>query len=212
MAYSNKVFETYKLISNEINSLGSIDSKPLFFGLSININGITVGLITYSNDLIVRATPCSLPMLKDLSLEQHTYQKRNFIVRSGFFHYDLASEHTITLSELFEKTYLGALRVRRLQGEVRASTLNKMPNIKLSLAKKLKDIGIATPEELREQGAPMAFALIKMEHGDKLAESVLYKLDGAIKGVHEATISQIDRQRLKSDFNNILQELSDENC
>lgn len=209
MAYSSNIYKQYHQLADQLSVIGELDNKPLFFGLSININGVIVGMITYDNRLIIRSTPDTQSLIDDLGLEIHTYTKQSNPIRSGYYFvcHDLLSNHE-SLIEFFQKTYLGALKVIDKQNAVKENTLNKMPNIKVTLAKKLKDVGIESPEALRRTGAPVAFALILRKHGDTLGNSILFKLEAAIRGIHEAALHSDDRKKLNSELQVELEKLS----
>lgn len=209
MAFSSDVFNQYHQLAVHLSKIGDLDYKPLFFGLSININNVIVAMITYDNRVIIRSTPDTQDFIDETNLELHTYTKQGNPIRSGYYfvHPDLLNNHEL-LIEFFQKTYNGAIKVIDKQNAVKDTTLNKMPNIKVTLAKKLKDVGIDCPDALRRTGAPTAFALILRKHGDTLGNSILFKLEAAIRGIHEAALHPDDREKLNTELQIELQKLN----
>ena len=62
------------------------------------------------------------------------------------------------------------------------NTLETLPNIGKILAEKLEQVGIKTPEELRQAGVENAF--IKLKTIDETAcTNMLYALEGAIQDI-----------------------------
>jgi len=78
--------------------------------------------------------------------------------------------------------------------------LSKMPNIGATLEKKLIEVGINTPEELRKLGSSDAF--IKIKFADNTAcYNMLCALEGAIQGVRWHNLSEDTKKDLKCFFN-----------
>lgn len=77
--------------------------------------------------------------------------------------------------------------------------LSKMPNIGAILEKKLIDIGVKTPEDLKSLGSKEAF--IKIRTIDNTAcFNTLCALEGAIQGMRWHHLEQSVKEDLKSFF------------
>lgn len=77
--------------------------------------------------------------------------------------------------------------------------LSKMPNIGAILEKKLIDVGVKTPEELKALGSKEAFIKIRTID-NTVCLNTLCALEGAIEGVRWHYLSQSTKNDLKSFF------------
>lgn len=76
------------------------------------------------------------------------------------------------------------------------NTLANLPNVGKVLKKNLIEIGINTPDELRETGAKEAFIRIRMiDPGACL--HMLYGLQGAVEGIKDTTLSDDTKADLR---------------
>lgn len=76
------------------------------------------------------------------------------------------------------------------------NTLADLPNVGKVLEKNLIEIGINTPDELREAGAKDAFIRIRMiDPGACL--HMLYGLQGAVEGIKDTTLSDDTKADLR---------------
>jgi DNA transformation protein and related proteins len=78
-------------------------------------------------------------------------------------------------------------------------TLQKLPNIGKVLAEMLIQVGISTPEQLREVGAENAFArLLALDSSSCTCK--LYALEGAIQGIRWHQLSKERKDELLEFF------------
>lgn len=80
--------------------------------------------------------------------------------------------------------------------------LSKMPNIGTILEKKLVDVGVGTPEELRNLGSKEVFMRIK-NIDDTACYNMLCALEGAIQGIRWHNLSEGIKQNLKCFFQSL---------
>ncbi len=78
--------------------------------------------------------------------------------------------------------------------------LRKLPNVGKVLEKNLMDVGIATPEALREAGARSAFLKIRAAVDPGACLHMLYGLEGAVRGVPDAMLDAETRGALRDFF------------
>lgn len=78
-------------------------------------------------------------------------------------------------------------------------TLSSLPNIGSILEKKLKEVDVLTVDQLKSLGAKEVFLRVRaIDSGACL--HMLYALEGAIKGVRKACLSQEEKQNLRDFF------------
>lgn len=78
--------------------------------------------------------------------------------------------------------------------------LRKLPNVGKVLEKNLMDVGIATAEALREEGARSAFLKIRAAVDPGACLHMLYGLEGAVRGIPDKELDAESRQALKEFF------------
>ncbi len=79
-------------------------------------------------------------------------------------------------------------------------TLTSMPNIGITLAKKLNKAGIMTRQELIHTGSENAFIRIATIEHD-LCINVLYALEGAVRNIRWHSLDKSRKQELKEFYN-----------
>ncbi|MGI6665344.1 MAG: TfoX/Sxy family DNA transformation protein [Christensenellaceae bacterium] len=82
-------------------------------------------------------------------------------------------------------------------------TLSELPNVGKVLEHNLKQIGITTPEALRETGVAQVFLRIKEEVDAGACLSMLYGIAGAIKGVRHTNLSKETKEELKAFYKSL---------
>lgn len=76
--------------------------------------------------------------------------------------------------------------------------LTDLPNISKVNAQKLRDAGIQTPEDLRKLGSKEALVLVRMKSDPGACLSMLYGLEGAIRGVRWHSLPNEVRDELRA--------------
>ncbi|WP_068787204.1 TfoX/Sxy family protein [Paenibacillus phocaensis] len=80
--------------------------------------------------------------------------------------------------------------------------LDKLPNIGTVAARKLRQVGVETPEQLAEMGSREAFMRLKLlDPGVCL--HMLYDLEGAVRGVRKNQLSDETKRELKGFFESL---------
>jgi DNA transformation protein len=84
----------------------------------------------------------------------------------------------------------------------KSDDLTKLPNIGLTLAEKLKLVGISTPSDLINNGSENA--MIKIKTIDKYAcINMLFALEGAIQGIRWHRLDKNRKTELTEFFNRL---------
>lgn len=77
------------------------------------------------------------------------------------------------------------------------NALRDMPNVGKVLEKNLIDVGISSPEALKEAGAREAFLRIRASIDPGACLHMLYGLEGAIRGIPDKLLDSETRGALK---------------
>jgi len=77
--------------------------------------------------------------------------------------------------------------------------LQDLKNIGNTLLKKLHGVGIYTPKDLEQMGAPSAYVRMQSQKPDRHLPVCyyLYSLDAALRGVHWNDLTDQEKKRLK---------------
>ncbi len=78
------------------------------------------------------------------------------------------------------------------------SALSALPNVGRVLEENLLQVGIRTPEQLREIGAEEAFMRIRVQVDPGVCLHMLYGIQGAIDGIPDKFLSDESKQKLKA--------------
>jgi DNA transformation protein and related proteins len=84
----------------------------------------------------------------------------------------------------------------------KSDDLTKLPNIGLTLAEKLKLVGISTPSDLINTGSENAMIKIKTIDKDACI-NMLYALEGAIQGIRWHNLDKNRKTELTEFFNRL---------
>ncbi len=76
-------------------------------------------------------------------------------------------------------------------------SLTDLPNIGVTLAQKLEQVGICTPQQLIETGSENALIRISTLENNGVCINMLYALEGAIEGVRWHGLSKNKKEKLK---------------
>lgn len=76
--------------------------------------------------------------------------------------------------------------------------LTDLPNISKVNAQKLRDAGITTPKELRALGSKEALVRVRMKSDPGACLSMLYGLEGAIRGVRWHSLPDDVKEELRA--------------
>jgi DNA transformation protein len=80
------------------------------------------------------------------------------------------------------------------------SELDELPNIGITMRKRLAQIGIVDSNELFELGSRVVFAKLRLHEGDTCFSS-LCALEGAIQGMRWHNLNQDVKKELREFFN-----------
>jgi len=80
-----------------------------------------------------------------------------------------------------------------------SSTVEAMSSLGPVTAKRLAEIGIRTPDDLKAAGAVGAFKRLRFRYGRAVTLNALYGLDAAFRDVHWREIDDEDKARLRRD-------------
>ncbi len=78
--------------------------------------------------------------------------------------------------------------------------LSKLPNIGPNVEAQLNQVGITTPQQLKETGSTQAWLKIK-SIDDTACIHRLYALEGAIQGIRKTELPATKKEELKAFYN-----------
>ncbi|MCX6099436.1 MAG: TfoX/Sxy family DNA transformation protein [Candidatus Bipolaricaulota bacterium] len=88
-----------------------------------------------------------------------------------------------------------------MKGRGADETLESLPNVGAEVARRLREVGITSPGELRRLGSVEATArLANVRPEDAPCRSMLSGLEGAIRGVRWHAIPKEERERLWAEY------------
>ena len=88
------------------------------------------------------------------------------------------------------------MKARTTRAEPDLKGLRAMPSLGKASAELLVDVGIATPEMLREAGAVEAWRRLRFAHGKRVTVTWIYALDIAIQGIPWKELSEARARKL----------------
>lgn len=178
--------------------LGAIRYRALFGGYSLAIDD-TVFAMVAEGDLYLRVCEESAPYRVNHPTVLLKLHKRGRSILLNYYRVDdaLWSDRQ-TLLHLSSFSLQAARREKARR--VGVKRLKDLPNITFHLEMLLMEVGIRTEDDLRRLGAKLAWFRMRQKK-PYLSIKLLYALEGAIVGTHEATLPTKRRQQLTDWFN-----------
>lgn len=176
-----------------LTSLGTIRYRSLFGSYSLTVED-TVFAMVASGELYLRACEQSVQYCVKHSPVWLTFMKRGRPVILNYYKVDDAlwrnQQQLVSLSKFSLDAAVKEKQSRFLQHRLR-----ELPNMTFHLETLLNEAGVNDESTLRMLGAQMCWLKLR-QINPALTVKILYALEGAIGGVHEAALPAIRRQEL----------------
>ncbi|MFY9995452.1 MAG: TfoX/Sxy family DNA transformation protein [Leclercia sp.] len=188
-----RIYQSTKYLS----PLGDVQHRALFGGYTLAVDDTVFAMVS-DGELYLRACEESAPYCVKNATSFLTLVKRGRPVLLNYYRVDEGlwrdQERFLQLSSFA----LEAARRERCQ-RYKMHRLKDLPNLTFQLEILLYDAGITNEETLRALGAEQCWLKIR-ELNKRLSYKVLFALEGAIVGLHEAALPEIRRQELLAWF------------
>lgn len=174
-------------------SLGTIHYRSLFGGYSLTV-GDTVFAMVANGELYLRACEQSAQYCVQNSPVWLTFIKRGRPLVLNYYQVNDAlwqnQQQLVSLSR-----YSLDAAVKEKQSRFTQHRLRELPNMTFHLETLLNEVGIKDEGTMRSLGAQMCWLKLR-QNNPALTVKVLYALEGAVGGIHEATLPATRRQEL----------------
>lgn len=174
-------------------SLGTIHYRSLFGSYSLTV-GDTVFAMVASGELYLRACEQSVQYCVKHSPVWLTFMKRGRPVILNYYQVNDALWRNQTQLLSLSQYSLDAA-VKEKQSRFAQHRLRELPNMTYHLESLLNEAGIKDESTLRVLGARMCWLKLRQSN-PSLTVKILFALEGAISGVHEAALPAVRRQEL----------------
>lgn len=185
----DKIYKSQECLA----SLGTIRYRSLFGSYSLTVED-TVFAMVASGELYLRACEQSVQYCVKHSPVWLTFMKRGRPVILNYYKVDDAlwrnQQQLVSLSKFSLDAAVKEKQSRFLQHRLR-----ELPNMTFHLETLLNEAGVNDESTLRMLGAQMCWLKLR-QINPALTVKILYALEGAIRGVHEAALPAIRRQEL----------------
>ncbi|HFZ8995288.1 TPA: TfoX/Sxy family DNA transformation protein [Citrobacter freundii] len=185
----DKIYQSQQYLA----PLGSVNYRSLFGSYSLAIED-TVFAMVYGGELYLRACEQSAQYCVKHPPVWLTFMKRG---RPVMLHYYRVDESLWRDQNQLVRLSGYSLEAARKEKHTRFSQrrLKDLPNITFHLENLLYEAGIKDENALRILGAKMCWLRLR-ENNRLLTVKILYALEGAIAGIHEAALPAARRQEL----------------
>ncbi len=176
-----------------LSSLGAIHHRALFGGYSLSVDN-TVFAMVAEGELYLRACEDTAPYMAERQMPQLAMKKRGRQVSLQYYQVDdTLWKNRPKLLELCSQALSSARREK--QQQIWQRRMKDLPNLTLSLEVLLLEAGIANEHMLRRLGARQSWLKLRAIR-KSISIKVLYALEGAISGMHEAALPAETRRAL----------------
>ncbi|MDU6410819.1 MAG: TfoX/Sxy family DNA transformation protein [Yersiniaceae bacterium] len=188
--YEKRIDQTKRTLA----SLGEIRTRPQFGGYGIVIDNIMFGLFLQS-ELYLRATQQTEAVFHQHQMTRLCYLRRGLPLTLSYYQLTGAIWQDPALFLHLATLALDGARQDHAEKQQRAR-LKGLPNISAHLESLLLQAGISSREQLKAQGAKACY--LKLDTDEiPLSIKVLYALEGAVTGYHEAALPPEKRKELR---------------
>ncbi|KFA99637.1 MULTISPECIES: TfoX/Sxy family protein [Vibrio] len=177
---------------------GTITTHPMFSGVGYFIDGAMFG-IDFEGLFYVKANGLLKQQCKQAGWRPYIYRKNQTIVTHYYALPDDYINNSERLVSLIDRVVEAAKHdfQSRLELKLRPTKLRDLPNMRLSTEILLKQIGIATVDELREIGTAQAYVWIRDRLKLDVSERLLFRLEGALIQRHWMCLGKAKQQTLR---------------
>lgn len=186
-----------------INQWVHYTTRAMFGGVGLFYQGSIFALID-NEQLILRGGGKLSDKMRHLGCKQYRKTKKRTISSVDYFNVtQLYEEHNDRLGELviesakvghYQKTQQEAHKVPRIR---------ELINLQFNIERMLSKVGVNDCNTLKQIGAVYAYALLKQRYGMQISDQLLWKLYGAIEGVHWWLLQEPTKKRLLSQYRTI---------
>lgn len=177
-----------------LSSLGPINYRALFGGYSLSV-GDTIFAMVSEGHLYLRACEQSAAYCLEHKTPLLSFVKRGRHVLLNYYRVDESLWHDRDRLLTLSNWSLAAARTEKMH-RTRISRLKDLPNLSFQLETLMCEAGIPDCITLKKLGAKACWTRMRNVNA-QLSVKVLYALEGAIAGVHEAALPALVRQELK---------------
>ncbi|MBF9000052.1 TfoX/Sxy family DNA transformation protein [Vibrio nitrifigilis] len=175
---------------------GSLQTRSMFGGTGIFHDNVMYALVR-DGAVYLRSFDNLEPRFIELGCCKFQHVKKTTVATVNYYNVTefIMAPSPIT-HELIEASIAGALaddKRRRCQSNRR---LRDLPNLQLTIERMVKKAGISDVTTLMEVGAANAFSKVCNIYGRDVDVKLLWKLAGAVDGVHWELIQEPKRQQL----------------
>lgn len=193
----NRIYKSQEYLA----SLGSIQYRSLFGSYSLTI-GDTVFAMVADGELYLRACEQSVQYCVKHSPTWLTFMKRGRPVILNYYRVDEQLwQNTQQLVRLSKYSLEAAIKEKNTRSS--RHRLKDLPNMTFHLETILNEAGIKDVRTLRILGAKMCWLRLR-QNNPLLTAKILFLLEGAITGIHEAALPARRRQELANWANELL--------
>ncbi|WP_318386060.1 TfoX/Sxy family DNA transformation protein [Enterobacter sp.] len=186
-----------------LSALGQIRYRALFGGYSLSVDGTVFAMVS-NGDLYLRACEQSAEYRSQHAAPLLTFMKRGRPVLLNYYRVDESLWHDPQKLNTLSSWSLAAAKTEKMQRSG-APRLKDLPNLTFQLETLLREAGVPDYATLRQLGSKTCW--VRIRHlNSHLGIKVLFALEGAIVGLHEAALPALTRQALTDWFNDFQKE------
>ncbi len=175
------------------------EMRSMFGGMTFFSNGFPFAAY-WNGHLYLRAGHEQKDKLDAEGVEPLTYRKENskggHSVKSRY--YPISPELLNNTDALLSASKQAYEQARQEKEKTIAQTrIKDMPNMRLSIERMLKKVGIQTKTDLIKVGAKRAFSLLESEYSE-ISDDLYFKIEGAISGKHYLVVKEQQQYKSKA--------------
>lgn len=180
-----------------LSSLGSIDVRTQFGGYSLSVDKLVFAVVA-EGELYLRACEQWQVYIDDHQLLPLTFYKCGLPVNLNYYQVDATL--WCNPAELQRFSFF-ALESARRQSVLKKQNmrLKDLPNMGVRMERLLRQVGICSIQMLHQQGAKNCWLKLKAAN-QHLGLNILYALQGAISGHHQAVLPAEVKEELREWF------------
>ncbi|PML94482.1 hypothetical protein BCT64_11615 [Vibrio breoganii] len=171
-----------KAVIDDIERFEGLCTRPMFGGTGYFVND-AMFLLVDDNKAFLRGGQTLTDELIDWGCEQYQYQKRIGCAKVQY--YDITDMHAQERARV-QLLFFRSIEIAK-QDKIKCNChdrIRDLPNLQLSIERMLARVGIIDIAELKQAGSSESFKRLQQIYGLDLSINLLWKLEGAIRGIH----------------------------
>ena len=136
--------------------------------------------------------------LRALGCKRYRHVKKQAVVTVNYYDIStLYNKRSLRLDGFIERSIRMSIANKVYRCSAESKRLRDLPNMRLTLERMVKKVGISDVSSFMEIGAAEVYKKVRHQYGENTDTNLLWKFAGAVEGTHWSLLSNKTKKELK---------------